>query len=359
MRCAGHQSYTCDIVVEPLTDLDWQLFDRYLAGEVTSNERERFERWLAERPARAAQAAAFRQAIDVATMEVGTDEREAMWAGIVGGPAEAGVRRPVSAFSLEPSAGAPPRRRMAVALAAAVVLAAGAALAGRAWLKGSGRTEMPVWRAVAVRRAQQAEFRLPDGTAVVLAGGSTLRYPASFAGQSRTVELEGEATFRVEHNDRWPFRVRAGDLVATDLGTEFLVRAYPEDGRARVVVRSGTVAVAPAGAPEAARGERLIRPGEQGRLDSTGAPVVEPADTAAYFAWTRGTLVFDGMPLREALPQLSRWYDLEFRLADSALGVIPLSGTLDRTSTDERLELLAASLGLRQMRSGRVVTLSR
>ena len=102
----------------------------------------------------------------------------------------------------------------------------------------------------------------------------------------------------------------------------------------------------------------MIRPGEQGRLSPDGVPLVEPADTAAYFAWTRGTLVFDGTPLREALPQLSRWYDLEFRLADTALGSIPLSGSLDRTLTDERLELLASSLGLRQTRSGRVVTLS-
>jgi ferric-dicitrate binding protein FerR (iron transport regulator) len=193
----------------------------------------------------------------------------------------------------------------------------------------------------------------------MLAGGSTLRYPSVFSGASREVALEGEAAFRVEHDERRPFKVHAGDLVATDLGTEFLVRAYPENAGALVVVRSGTVAVAPADGREPPTGERVIRPGERGRLDQNGAPVVEPADTAAYFAWTRGLLVFDGTPLREALPQLSRWYDLEFRLADSALGSIPLSGTLDRTLTEERLELLAGALGLTQVRIGRVVTLSR
>jgi transmembrane sensor len=340
-----------------MTNLDWQLFDRYLAGDLEASERERFEHWMAQRPARAAQAMAFRRAIELSTEQVSAVEREMMWAGIVGSPLGDGVRRPVAPLPL--TVAAPVGRRMAVALAAGLVLAAGAALVGRAWVEAPERTEGNSERVVSVPRAQQAEFRLPDGTVVVLAGGSTLRYSTAFAGESRDVALEGEATFHVEHDERRPFRVRAGDLVATDLGTEFLVRAYPEDARARVVVRSGTVALAPAGVPAATAGERLIRPGEEGRLDSNGAPVVEPADTAASFAWTRGLLVFDGMPLHEALPQLSRWYDLEFRLADSALGSIPLSGTLDRRLSNERLGLLAASLGLQQSRRGRMVTLSR
>jgi transmembrane sensor len=87
--------------------------------------------------------------------------------------------------------------------------------------------------------------------------------------------------------------------------------------------------------------------------------LVERVDTAVYFAWTEGTLVFDGTPLREALPQLSRWYDLEFRLADTTLGALPLSGRLDQTLTPARLDLLAGSLGLEQVRRGRVVTFYR
>lgn len=340
-----------------MTDIDWQLFDRYLAGDLPPEERRRYERWLAERPERAVQAEAFRRAIELLASDVTSGEREAMWAGIVGSPVEPDVRRPASPaarFSLE--APPPSRRRVALGLAAGAVLTAGAALAGRAWLGRADHAAPAAERVVSVPRAQQAELRLPDGTAVVLGGGSTLRYSRTFSERSREVALEGEATFAVEHDGRRPFRVRAGDLVATDLGTEFLVRAYPEDARARVVVRSGTVTVGPSGNAGAAR---VVGPGEQGRLDPNGRPMVEPADTAAYFAWTRGTLVFDGISLREALPQLSRWYDLDFRLAEPPLGSIPLSGTLDRTLTNERLELLAGSLGLRQTRRGRVVTLSR
>jgi ferric-dicitrate binding protein FerR (iron transport regulator) len=245
-------------------------------------------------------------------------------------------------------------------LAAAAVIAAAAGLVGRALLtRGEPSRQATAERVITVPLGEQARFRLPDGSAVLLGAGSTLRHPGAFADRVREVTLEGQAYFMVEHDARRPFRVRAGDLVATDLGTEFLVRAYPEDRRARVVVRSGRVAVRPAQGPDSSQQGRVVRAGELGRLGADGEPTIEQADTAAYFAWTEGMLVFDGTPLREALPQLSRWYDLDFRLADPALGAIPLSGKLDQTLTPARLDLLAGSLGLQQVRRGRVVTLYR
>jgi transmembrane sensor len=240
------------------------------------------------------------------------------------------------------------------------VLAAGAVLAGRELLMDAGRTEVAsAERVVTVPRGERARFRLSDGTEVLLGPGSTLRHPSTFGSASREVTLEGEAYFTVEHDERRPFRVRAGNLIATDLGTEFLVRAYPEVVGARVVVRSGTVAVRSVQASDSVGPGRVVRPGELGRIGADGVSRVEPADTAAYFAWTTGTLVFDGTPLREALPQLSRWYDLDFRLADSSLAGIPLSGRLDQTLTPARLDLLAGSVGLEQVRRGRIVTFYR
>jgi transmembrane sensor len=152
-----------------------------------------------------------------------------------------------------------------------------------------------------------------------------------------------------------PFAVHAGDLVARDLGTQFVVGAYPEQPHARVIVREGLVALQGAGAMDTAASTTL-RPGQQGRLDDRGRPRIQRADTAAEFGWTGGTLVLDGTPLREALPQLGRWFDLEFRLSDSSLGRIPLAATLTNQPTDDALRFLAATLGLRAERRGRVVT---
>ena len=347
-----------------MMDLDWELFDRYLADAASPAEREHFERWVAERPEREEFVAAWHRGLEKMESGIAAADRESVWTGplesVAGTSAEAvrvrwANRRP-PAFALEE----PPRRawRLGGGIAAAALLAIGAVLAGRALLLPPSRnTEAE--RVITVPRGERGRFRLPDGSQVVLAAGSTLRHPANFARDSREVTLEGEAYFTVEHDARRPFRVRAGDLIATDLGTEFLVRAYPEDSGAHVVVRSGEVAVRPARTPPASGAGQVVRPGELGRLGADGVPWVERADTAAYFAWTEGTLVFDGTPLRQALPQLSRWYNLEFQLADTSLGGIPLSGRLDQTLTEARLDLLAGSLGLKQVRRGDVVTLSR
>jgi ferric-dicitrate binding protein FerR (iron transport regulator) len=344
-----------------MKDLDWELFDLYLANAATPAEREEFERWVAERPERADFLAAWHRGLEKMESGIAAADREVVWSGALESVGLAGVSHPPRASPHPPAFAVGEQRkswRRGPAIAAVALLAIGSVLAARALLLDSAPSP-GTEHVVTVPRGERGRFRLPDGSQVMLAAGSTLRHPANFRADSREVTLEGEAYFAVEHDARRPFRVRAGDLVATDLGTEFLVRAYPEDAGARVVVRSGEVAIR-AAVTEAARGkDQVVRPGELGRLEPSGLPRVERADTAAYFAWTQGTLVFDGTPLREALPQLSRWYNLEFHLADTSLGGIPLSGRLDQTLGETRLDLLAGSLGLKQDRQGRVVTFSR
>ena len=340
-----------------MSEIDWELLDRYLTGEATAVEREQVEAWLAEDPERWAQITALRDAlaqaalsdpaVDLAKAEVWARlERELAGAGQGIRPRRAGV----------PEFTVPSRRAWStpvqIAAALLVTVLGGGAIAALLW---RGGPQAPAVRVVATTPGQRTMFRLPDGTRVVLGVASTLRYPAAFDGGARDVSLEGEAYFRVVHDERREFIVRAGNLVAKDLGTEFTVRAYREDAGARVVVREGRVAIRAAGADAAAA--RVVAPGQLGQMDAAGQPTVQPADTAVFFAWTDGRLVFDRTPLREALPELSRWFDLDFRLADSAAGSIPLSANLRTQPTPDVLTNLAASLGLRERRSGRVVTL--
>jgi transmembrane sensor len=235
-------------------------------------------------------------------------------------------------------------------VAAILVLTIGGGLVACA----TQRASTPATPAVAATTTpgERATFRLSDGTQVMLSVASTLRYPKAFPEGAREVTLEGEAYFDVVHDEGHPFLVRAGGLVAKDLGTQFTVRAYPDDEGARVVVREGKVAIrALTDGPE-----RVVGPGELGRLVEGRVPMVEPADTVIWFAWTEGRLAFDDTPLREALPQLGRWFDLEFRLADDSLGDVPLTATLKTQPTPEVLGSLSASLGLRHRQRGRTVT---
>ena len=197
---------------------------------------------------------------------------------------------------------------------------------------------------------QRSVILLSDGTRVMLGAASTLRYPSAFAGVSREVSLEGEAYFDVVHEGGQPFVVRAGDLVATDLGTEFTVRAYSEDAGARVVVREGRVAIRAAG--ETRSHERVVAPGQLGRLSGSGEPLVEQADSTAWFAWMQGRLVFVDTPLREAVRQIERWRDVEIRLVSPDLGARRFTTSFETESTPTILQVIGTGLRLEVTQTG-------
>ncbi len=346
-----------------MSEIDRELLNRYLSGQVSPEEGARVEAWLAEDPKRWTQLTEVRDAIARAALSDNAIERaqEEVWArletelggagGSTGIDPESRPHAPAREFVLSP----PRRRLIGRQLAAALLLAAvgGGGLAVLI-LRSHQTAPAEAMRTATTAPGQPATFRLPDGTQVMLGVASVLRYPVALGKDSREVSLEGEAYFDVIHDGRRPFVVLAGGLVAKDLGTEFTVRAYPEDAGARVVVREGRVAIraAATSAPE-----RVVAPGQVGRLRAGQEPTVEAADTADYFAWTQGRLVLDQVPLREALPQLGRWFDLDFHLADSTLGDVPLSATLKTQPTTDVLNNLAASLGMRQRQVGRTVTL--
>jgi len=86
-------------------------------------------------------------------------------------------------------------------------------------------------------------IRLPDGSTVLLAPHSQLRYPTNYGQQNRTVYLQGEAVFDIAKNAQKPFLVYAGEVVTKVLGTKFMVRSFEEDPKVTVTVQQGQVSV--------------------------------------------------------------------------------------------------------------------
>ncbi len=341
-----------------MSEIGMELLERYLAGKASTEECQRADAWLAEDPRRWAELTALRDALEKQELsDRAVEEAVAeVWARLapeVGATEEpsALVGRPSRQPSREFAVMGGRRKLLVPLLAALVVLTIGGGLVATLLLRPSVPAEAT--RAATTAPGERATFRLSDGTQVMLGVASTMRYPEAFPDDGREVTLEGEAYFDVVHEEGRPFVVRAGGLIAKDLGTQFTIRAYPEEAGARVVVREGKVAIRAV----ADSIERVVAPGQLGRLGQGRVPTVELADTGAWFAWTEGRLVFDNIPLREALPQLGRWFDLEFRLADSSMERVPLTATLRTQPTPDVLDNLAASLGMRQRQEGRTVTL--
>ncbi|MFL5496407.1 MAG: FecR domain-containing protein [Gemmatimonadales bacterium] len=343
-----------------MSEMDWELVDRYLSGEASSEDRERVEAWLAEDPEHWAQFAALREALTKSALsESAVEEAKAeVWARLERevrraagvGAGALGRRLRGAPRNFAPASRRPWFTRLPLAAALFLVVIGGSALGMLLFRSGSPVPEEAM-RVVTTPPGQRARFRLPDGTQVVLGVASTLRYPSDFSRALRRVSLQGEGYFEVAHDHRRAFVVRAADLIAQDLGTEFTVRAYPEDAGARVVVREGRVAIRAAASAMGAA-ERVVAPGQLGRLGGHGEPTVELADTAAWFAWTEGRLVFANTPLREAVRQIERWRDVEIHLAPPDIGERQFTTSFGDESTSAILGVIGTGLHLDVVQTG-------
>lgn len=90
---------------------------------------------------------------------------------------------------------------------------------------------------------QPLSLKLSDGSTVTLKKGSKLEVSDDFGIQNRTVFLTGEAFFDVKKDSQHPFLVHAGGIVTKVLGTSFNIRAYSNESKTLVAVRTGKVVV--------------------------------------------------------------------------------------------------------------------
>jgi ferric-dicitrate binding protein FerR (iron transport regulator) len=314
-------------------DIDWELMFRYCGNECTPEERERFEQWLAAN-------ARNREFFDAVVLGAGR---------VLDAPSPTPPTTPALRIPFD----APSQRRVALrampwraGLTAAVIVAA-IVLAKRTGLVDRipfGRHGALSERTITTHRGERAQIKLADGSRIMLASESTVRYPADLSGPTREVTLSGEAMFAIAHDAARPFIVRADDAMVKDVGTTFDVRAYPGETHVRVVVVEGSVDLSGA---EAASPTQRLRRGELGRRDARGAIEIREVDPARYIAWTDGRLLFDETPMREVAAQLARWYGTPVVIADSALSTRDFTGSFNGDALPEVLTVIAAAVHAR------------
>lgn len=192
------------------------------------------------------------------------------------------------------------------AAALALAIAAFLAWSVRASVYESGVGEMRV-------------VRLDDGSVMRLNTDS--RVVVRLDGGERRVRLErGEALFDVARDERRPFVVTADAAQVRALGTRFSVRRT--DDQVDVVLLEGAVAVR-----SEEKEEVTLRPNQ--RVAVAGGELAEVAavDAPEVTSWTEGRLVFEGLPLAQAVAEVNRYSRRKVRLAEPGLGGSAVSGT--------------------------------
>ena len=198
----------------------------------------------------------------------------------------------------------------------------------------SDEYEELVYNELVIPRGGEYSLTLSDGTVVYMNADSKLRFPVKFDRNLRMVELEGEAYFKVQRNEKVPFIVKTSQISVQVLGTEFNVSAYAEDLVIQTTLVSGAVKVFSEDEKESV----ILRPGEQAEFSRITHEIqLETVDVSYVTAWKDGRLRFQEKPLFEIMTNVARWYDVEIIYEDEEVKYYPFGCNFNRMATIESL----------------------
>jgi transmembrane sensor len=218
---------------------------------------------------------------------------------------------------------------------------------------------------------------LPDGTEVWLNADSKLNYGSDFGIRNREVSLIGEAYFNVQKHSSSTFTVKTRDLNVRALGTEFNVKAYPDEDVTETTLVSGRVEVIITDEGINARpvllknDQRIIYSRAQVQKvtyafeDEDDEIIMETTDITVeelyqrpklhvshinsveeFTAWKDGRLVFRAESLGNLARKLERFYNVDIYFEDESIKDIRYSGALDEVTIEEVLRAIQISSNL-------------
>lgn len=194
---------------------------------------------------------------------------------------------------------------------------------------------------------------LADGTSILLQAGSVLKYPQTFAADSRRVSLTGEAFFEVARETDRPFLVESGEIITRVLGTSFKIRNVEGEDKVLVQVKTGKVSVFRA---DERSGSSLLSntdvPGvvlmpnqqvlyEKNAMTLTKSLVDNPSVLALP---RRQNFEFADAPIKEVFQAIEEAYGVEVLFDEEAMATCYLNASLDGVPLKDKLRLICKAV---------------
>ena len=181
------------------------------------------------------------------------------------------------------------------------------------------------YNTLVVPRGGEYMLELSDGTKVWLNSDSELRFPVTFVGDRRSVEIEGEAYFDVAPDKEHPFIVKTSHTSIRVTGTSFNVRAYADEDTESTTLISGTVRI------NSGNEEFELVPNQHYTYNkNTGTNTVANVNTDLYTSWESGSFIFLNVPLENVMSYLSKWYGFQYSFEDEAAKQVRIGAYLNR-----------------------------
>ena len=220
---------------------------------------------------------------------------------------------------------------------------------GTLWLVTQRKNEQVFGLELASDRVNQSNntqepmhLKLPDGSIVRLASGSTIQYKTGFAENKRDVKLTGEAFFDVAKDSLRPFSIQTALVKIQVLGTSFNVREA--DNATEVDVKSGKVKV------ESNRSGNQVFLGPNQRVLASRNDGMLRKSIVALPQITNpseenGKMEFQDKPVAEILAQLSTAYQIDILFDEAALENCTVTARLTDQQLFTRLDMICTSIG--------------
>ena len=325
--------------------LDW--FVRRRDQGFGAQEEQAFQAWLA---ADAGNRAAFEhwqqewQAFDAIPVEM----RQLLQRNLAYDRAmEAASADGAPGAAVSPSPSLPRRRRAllpALAMAAFAVATGGSSVL--AW--GYWQAQPLMVQAYSTARGQQADVPLPDGSRLRL--DTATRVEVRYYRHRREVTLfDGQAMFAVQKDAGRPFRVSAGPLHVTVVGTRFAVRHTPAvagDEGVQVAVEQGRVRVENVTAKSFDHAV-LLTAGQQVSSTAHGVSAVSQLAGVDVAPWRAYRVSFDNQRLDRALAELARYGAVPLEIRDARVAALNITGVFDPRDLATFERVLPLSLPVR------------
>ncbi len=222
--------------------------------------------------------------------------------------------------------------------------------------KGNSQQVTQLYKTVVVPEGRQVAVSLPDGSQMMVGGGSRLRVPEAFTGQQREIFLEGgQAFFKVARDIKRPFIIHTTKLDIQVLGTSFSIRDYPDEAKGSVIVRTGKVAVSPSLKKDSAV---YLLPGEQVELNKAEGQLLQSvADTLTAFGWMNRQYIFRSRTFKEITQVLSHDYGVRFVISSEELAKRKISASFRQQTIEEIVAQLSVISALDYTIEAKTITI--
>lgn len=192
------------------------------------------------------------------------------------------------------------------------------------------KPEKEVGNVVVTPVGGEYQLTLSDGTKVWLNAKSEIRYPVRFTGSVRKVKISGEVYFEVAKDAKKPFIVDANDVEIKVLGTQFNIKAYPDDRSIQTTLVEGAVQLKAQGLSGKITSVDLT-PGRQADYDRFSKRVeAKEVDVERFIAWKKGKFVFEKESLDDIMRELERWYGIKVFFQSNELKEMRFSARINR-----------------------------